>query len=114
MQPCSASSRLPARRPWRMLKIIHTQPMSPESFPKSLPGVWRILSYFWPHVRQYRLLITGSLFALFAEVGLRLLEPWPLKFVFDHIINSSARHSRTYWKGLDSFDSRTLLIFAAI
>ena len=24
--------------------------------------------------------------ALFAEIGFRILEPWPLKFVFDHII----------------------------
>src|ERR1051326_7284918 len=85
-----------------------------EHLQKSVPGLWRILAYFWPHVRQFRLLIAGSLAALFVEVGLRLLEPWPLKFVFDHIIRSSARHSRTYWKGLESFDSGTLLIFAAI
>src|SRR5438477_65534 len=111
MEPCSASSRLPARHPWRMLKISHTQPMSPESFQKSLPGLWRILSYFWPHVRQYRLLITGSLLALFAEVGLRLLEPWPLKFVFDHIINSGSKRVPRLFRGLEAFDSLTLLTF---
>src|SRR5438132_2624708 len=81
---------------------------------KSLPSLWRILLHFWPHVRQYRLLIAGSLAALLAEVGLRLLEPWPLKFVFDHIIGSSSRHSRLLWKGLESYDSLSLLTFAAI
>src|SRR3954469_11086408 len=33
----------------------------------------------------------GSFAALLAEVSLRLLEPWPLKFVFDHIIGQ--RHT---------------------
>src|SRR6266478_2060677 len=46
----------------------------PEPLQKSLPGLWRILAYFWPHLRQYRLLITSSLLALLAEVGVRLLN----------------------------------------
>ena len=56
------------------------------SLKKALPGLSRIMRYFWPHVKSQRLLICGSLLALFGEVGLRLLEPWPLKFVFDHVI----------------------------
>src|SRR5438552_1903216 len=86
----------------------------PEPLQKSLPGLWRILAYFWPHVRQYRLLIAGSLLALFAEVVLRLLEPWPLKFVFDHIIGSSSRRGPALFSRLESFDPITLLTFAAI
>src|SRR6059036_1383211 len=58
----------------------------PPTRQRSLPGLWQILKYFWPHVRPYGTLIVVSLLALFAEVGLRLLEPWPLKFVFDRII----------------------------
>src|SRR3989475_7811506 len=85
-----------------------------ESFQKSLPGLWRILAYFWPHIRQHRLLIVGSLFALCAEVGLRLLEPWPLKFVFDHIISPGSKRSRTFHWKLESLDPLTLLTFAAI
>ncbi|HTL56090.1 MAG TPA: ABC transporter ATP-binding protein [Candidatus Limnocylindrales bacterium] len=94
--------------------MSHERPISPESFQKRLPGLWRILAYFWPHVRQYRLLIAGSLFALFAEVGLRLLEPWPLKFVFDHVINSSSKRGPEYVRRLEAFDSTTLLTFAAL
>src|SRR5215831_5985063 len=88
--------------------------MSPESLQKSLPSLRRILSYFWPHVRQYRLLIAGSLFALFAEVGLRLLEPWPLKFVFDHIIGSGSKHGPVRLGPLATFEPSTLLILAAV
>ena len=61
---------------------------SPKPLPQGLPSLWRILKYFWPHARQYRALIAGSLAALFAEVALRLLEPWPIKLVFDHILGS--------------------------
>src|SRR5215471_17041244 len=87
----------------------------PESFQKSLPGLWRILAYFWPHIRKYRLLIAGALVALFAEVGLRLLEPWPLKFVFDQIIRfNTKKGGRGIFPQLDSFEPTTLLTFAAI
>src|SRR6266516_4838862 len=72
--------------------IFHLPSMSrPETLQQSLPGLWRILIHFSPQVRKHRLLIAGSLTALFAEIGLRLLEPWPLKFVFDHVIGT--RHA---------------------
>ncbi len=51
-----------------------------------LKGIWRILSKFWLQIRKHQLLIAGSLFALFAQTAFRLLEPWPLKFVFDHVL----------------------------
>lgn len=41
---------------------------------------------FWPYVRhQWPLLFVASI-ALMAEVGLRVLEPWPLKIVFDYVL----------------------------
>src|ERR1051326_2912948 len=81
----------------------------PASFQKKLPGLWRILRYFWPHLRQYRLLIVSSLAALLAEVGLRLLEPWPLKFVFDRVIRSDSRHGGPTSLAPESLDPITLL-----
>src|SRR2546426_6121486 len=87
--------------------------MQPAPLQKSLPSLWRILKYFWPHVRQYRLLIAGSLGALFAEVGLRLLEPWPLKFVFDNIIGATSKRGPAFFSGVKNFDAMTLLAVAA-
>ena len=85
----------------------------PDASTDKLPGLGRISRYFWPHVRQYRGLIVGSMVALFAEVGLRLLEPWPLKFVFDRILHTrSSRPSQL--PSLDQIDSMTLLAMAAI
>ncbi|MBI3848739.1 MAG: ABC transporter ATP-binding protein [Verrucomicrobia bacterium] len=86
----------------------------PLPLPQRLPGLWRILKYFWPHARQYRLLIAGSLVALFAEVALRLLEPWPIKFVFDHIIGSKRSTKTAMPEFLASLDSMSLLTVAAI
>ncbi len=56
----------------------------PKKFRESLPTALQILRYFWPEIRKHGALITGSLMALFVEIGFRLLEPWPLKFVFDY------------------------------
>ena len=77
------------------------------------PGLRRIARYFWPHVRQHRGLIAGSILALFAEVGLRLLEPWPLKFVFDRILAVDANR-RPWLPSLDAFDPATLLACAGL
>ena len=51
-----------------------------------IPGLWRLMRHFWPYARSHRLLLGGAVLALLARVGLRILEPWPLKFVFDRII----------------------------
>ncbi|NJM73337.1 MAG: ABC transporter ATP-binding protein [Scytonema sp. RU_4_4] len=51
-----------------------------------IPGVLRILRNFSPYIRKQRVLIAGSFLALLLETGLRLLEPWPLKYVFDYIL----------------------------
>jgi len=59
----------------------------PTSFKESVPGIWRVLRYFWPQTRKHHWLIAGSSAALLAEVIFRLLEPWPLKIVFDRVIN---------------------------
>jgi ATP-binding cassette subfamily B protein len=45
-----------------------------------------LLRHFGPEIRAQRRWIIVSLLALFAEVGLRLLEPWPIKIVFDHVL----------------------------
>src|SRR3989441_1886885 len=88
--------------------------LSPKPLPQGLPSRWRILKYLWPHARQYRALITGSLAELFAEVALRLLEPWPIKFVFDHILGSKISTHTAMPKVLKSLDTTSLLTLAAL
>ncbi|MFC7621884.1 ABC transporter ATP-binding protein [Microlunatus sp. GCM10028923] len=52
----------------------------------ALPGLRRTLHRFRHQVAAERKLIMLGLLALIAEVGLRLLEPWPLAYVIDAIV----------------------------
>ncbi|HXI51375.1 MAG TPA: ABC transporter ATP-binding protein [Candidatus Saccharimonadales bacterium] len=82
----------------------------PDRSRESFGRIWR---YFWPYVRLHRGLIAGSMVALFAEVALRLLEPWPLKFVFDRILHASSRRA-VLSPAIGSADPMTLLALAAL
>ncbi len=53
---------------------------------ESMPTLRQMLVRFWPMIRRQRWLVLASSGALIAEVGFRVLEPWPLAFVFDAII----------------------------
>ena len=86
----------------------------PRPLKQSMPGLWRITKYFWPHLRQYRGLMAGSFAALLGEVALRLLEPWPLKFVFDHIIGQRNKPRTPLPDFLAALDATTLLTLAAL
>ena len=82
----------------------------------SLPGLGRLLRRFWPYVRRERPLIAASLLALYAEIGLRLLEPWPLKVVLDRILapSTAARHIGSGLHQLRDVDPARLLTLSAL
>src|SRR6266699_2987523 len=79
----------------------------------ALPGLGRLVRRLWPYVRRERPLIVVSLLALYAEIGLRLLEPWPLKVVLDHVVGAG-HHSRWVDRVLAALDPGTLLALAAV
>src|SRR6266853_390307 len=85
----------------------------PANLKKSLPGLWRVLRHFWPQTRKYKWLIAGSWTALLLEVGFRLLEPWPLKIVFDRVINKMRGAHGYKVSFLDIFEPITLLAIMA-
>src|SRR5262245_22791216 len=86
----------------------------PAKLKECLPGLRHILARFRPYIRKQRRLILGSLLLLFAGVGLRLLEPWPLKIVFDRVIPTHHHRALTSIPLLDAFDPMTLLVLAAL
>ena len=65
----------------------------PQDLRESATGLKRTLVHLAPYLRPERRLIAGSLMALLMEVAFRLLEPWPLKVVFD----VSSRLRRDQW-----------------
>lgn len=89
--------------------MAHSQKLS-----EALPGIWRVFCDFWPWIQRQRALIAGSLLALFAGVGLKLLEPWPLKFVFDRIIPVGVHGGQSGVAWVDALEPITLLTLAAL
>ncbi len=81
----------------------------PPTLKKSLPGLWRVLRHFWPQTRKHHWLIFSSCTALVLEVAFRLLEPWPLKIVFDHVLGKSRNPHGFRVSFFDIFDPITLL-----
>ena len=77
-----------------------------------LPSLWRIMQRFGPHIRrQWRLLLI-AVPALFAEVAFRLLEPWPLKIVFDRVIAPVGSEPSRQVPWLDSREPIELIVMA--
>jgi ATP-binding cassette subfamily B protein len=79
-----------------------------------LPGLRRILGRFWPYLRKQRLLLAGSFLGLFLQVGFRTLEPWPLKFIFDHLLNVKHPGRLPGIPVLNDLSATGLLAFAAL
>lgn len=76
-------------------------------------GLRDLLREFQPELRTQRGRLGLGLAALFAEVGLRLLEPWPIQWVFDHVltIRSGGVTAPSRWTDLPPL---TLLALAAL
>lgn len=85
----------------------------PQTLQESIPGLWRIWRHFWPYIRQHRALLAASFLALWIEVGLRLLAPWPLKIVVDHVL---VDENPAAWglPGMNTLAPTTLLTLAVL
>lgn len=79
---------------------------------QAVPGLWAVLSYFWPYLRQQYGLLLISAIALIADVGLRVLEPWPLKFVFDYVLIRKSQINNT--PVIAQLDPMALLTLSAL
>jgi hypothetical protein len=86
----------------------------PRSLSEAWPGLKRSFAHFWPYLRQHRALLAGSLLALVFEVGLRALEPWPLKYIFDHLFTGRHRSRLPSLPALEGMDATTFLTLATV
>ena len=69
----------------------------------------RIFNAFRPHILAQRSrLFLGAVAILLATV-LDVLQPWPLKFIFDHIFLGKSGHHFAKWKILENMDPGLLL-----
>ena len=87
----------------------------PETLTESLPGLRRVLRRFAPYLRPHRGMLTGATAALIAATLMRLLEPWPLKFVIDRVVPSNlAEAGGSGVSTIDALDPMVLLTLCAV
>lgn len=85
----------------------------PQNLKQGISGIGRIIRHFLPQIRPQSRLIAISFLALLAETGLRLLEPLPLKYIFDEIIYKGFQVESLKVPFLDKLNSLGLLTVLA-
>ena len=87
----------------------------PTGIGAALPGIVRFTRHFAPYLREQRGLIVTAMAALLGQALFRLLEPWPLKFIIDRIVDDSGNTGRLdidYLAGLDTTAFLTIVATA--
>ncbi|KAM3106666.1 ABC transporter ATP-binding protein [Phormidesmis sp. 146-33] len=85
----------------------------PKNLKAALPSLQRIVQRFQPQIRKQGVLLTVSILGLFVEVFARLLEPWPLKLIFDHLLIPTPDAAPLSIPFLDLTNASTLLMISA-
>lgn len=84
----------------------------PDSLVKALPGLKRVLLRFAPYLRAHRSLLAGATCALIGATLMRLLEPWPLKFIIDRVV--PANLAGTGGSGIAAIDALDPMVLLAL
>ncbi|MBE9157531.1 ABC transporter ATP-binding protein [Nodosilinea sp. LEGE 06152] len=84
------------------------------SLTQTVPGLWQFGRYFWPIIRPQWPLLAVSTLALLADVGLRVLEPWPMKVIFDYVLVPARGDSSARLAPLGAWDPALLLTGAVV
>lgn len=86
----------------------------PKKIKDSLAGITRFARHFWPYIKEQKWLIGVALTGLFAQTALRLLEPWPLKYIIDKLVYPGEAGKDQQLEMLSSFDAATYFAILAI
>ncbi len=89
---------------------------APRKLRQSLPSLGRMLQRFAPYLRRHAGVAGFALLMLLLGVGMRLLEPWPLKLLFDGVFADRLGSGATpeVLAGLATLDPITLLTLCVI
>lgn len=82
------------------------RPKTPKA---AIAGIRRIMTRFWPEIRKQKVLLGLAWLGLFGEILAQLLEPWPLKLIFDYIIMPDAAAGTLPIPGLSELPELALL-----
>lgn len=80
----------------------------------TLASLRALIGRFSHHIRPQRWLLVSATVALLLESAMRLLEPWPLKFVLDRVIVDTPAGGSSGIAWLDALGPTSLLVVCAI
>src|SRR5215213_1769676 len=86
----------------------------PKNIRETAPRFVSVLKAFAPEIMRERRLASAAIAALVVSTILRVLEPWPIKFVLDLIAGDAGRTHGPLAKWLASFTPSTVLVIAAV
>jgi ATP-binding cassette subfamily B protein len=95
-------------------EVVLIKRKRPKNIKAAFPGMQRIIERFWPQIRSQGLLLIVAFLGLFIEVLARLLEPWPLKLIFDYILVPDASPASLGIPWLTTVDPTLLLVGSAV
>ncbi|ACK68196.1 ABC transporter related [Rippkaea orientalis PCC 8801] len=59
---------------------------SKKTLQTTIPSLGRLVTRFFPYLQQQKSWLGLAMLAITADVVLRILEPWPLKLIFDYVL----------------------------
>lgn len=86
-----------------------TKRKRPKTPKAAIAGLRRIMTRFWPEIRKQKVLLGLAWLGLLGEILAQLLEPWPLKLIFDYIIMPDAAAGAMPMPGLSELPELALL-----
>ncbi len=86
-----------------------TKRKRPKTPKAAIAGLRRIMTRFWPEIRKQKVLLGLAWLGLLGEILAQLLEPWPLKLIFDYIIMPDAAAGALPMPGLSELPELVLL-----
>ena len=74
-----------------------------------VPSLIYIFKYFSSYITKQKTIIALSTLALFSQVIFRLLEPWPIKYIFDYLLLNDLNKQSVINEYFKNFDNNTVL-----
>jgi ATP-binding cassette subfamily B protein len=74
-----------------MARRQRSEPAGAKDLRAAWPGLQRTWRYLQPYLRPHRKLMAGGLVALLADVAFRLMEPWPIAWVLNAVVDPARR-----------------------
>ncbi|HEX6301135.1 MAG TPA: ABC transporter ATP-binding protein [Acidimicrobiia bacterium] len=85
-----------------------------EGLKTALPGLLRLAWRFRSYLRRNWLVIAGGAGAMVGQIVFRILEPWPLKLIFDRVLPVGSAAASTGIDMVDRADPMVVLVLSAL